>query len=57
MTVECAASELVSELDDLHLKYVDKNRDQDGLNGQMQQGWRLKLKGQQAPRSQEVLLN
>lgn len=40
----------------LCLRYVDKNRDQDKLSWQMQQGWRLKLKGQQAPRGQGAVL-
>lgn len=29
---------MVSELDHLQLRYVDNNRDQDGVNWQMQQG-------------------
>lgn len=40
----------------LRLRYVDKNRDRHSLNWQMQQGWRLQLKGQQAPHGQGALL-
>lgn len=40
----------------LRLRYVDKNRNQHSLNWQMQQGWRLQLKGQQAPQGQGALL-
>lgn len=40
-----------SELDRLYLR-----QDQDGLNWQMQQGWGLKLKGQQGPQGQGAVL-